>query len=163
MSKEIKSHRQRVRIAMPVFVYGHHGSGPPFKEMAATDTVFAKGAVINLFSSVTKGQQLLLVNPTTQQEIICSVVALRKNSKGARRVEIAFDQHSPRFWGLVFPPADWNPANRKLPEPKSNSDLSFGLSAFKVQILGLLRDAAAGPSGSVEKEFPNFEQGEGAS
>ena len=34
-----------------------------------------------------------------------------------QRIEF-MDHPSPRFWGIAFPPEDWNPAERKRAQPR---------------------------------------------
>ncbi len=106
----------RVHFAIPVFVYGSQEQGYPFQEMTDTVCVNARGGLIGLVTPVKKGQKLLVVNLKTEESIACSVMNVHGNKAGKSLVGFAFDRRSPRYWGLVFPPEDWDPANRKLPE-----------------------------------------------
>jgi len=106
-----------VHLAIPVFVYGHHESGAPFKEITQTLAVNANGCLLELSTAVAKDQTLLLANMKTNEEIPCHVVTPGKIMNGKNQVGLRFAQPSPRFWGLAFPPEDWDPANRKRPMP----------------------------------------------
>ena len=107
---------QRVLIAIPVLVYGNEASATPLKEMTQTMVVNATGGLILLASNVVIGQKLILVNIKSLEEIRCTVATLRDDTNGKAQVGIVFDQPSPRFWGLAFPPEDWDPADRKRPQ-----------------------------------------------
>jgi hypothetical protein len=117
---ETKTARQRttrVRIAIPVFIYGNNEGGPPFKEITQTVSVNANGCLVELSTPVVKEQPLLLTNLKTDEEMACHVVTLGNSCDGKTEVGLRFAQPSPRFWGIGFPPEDWDPASRKRPAP----------------------------------------------
>jgi hypothetical protein len=106
----------RAQIAIPVLVYGNEDSGDTLNETTQTRLVNATGGLILLTSTIVIGQKLLLVNINTEEEIICTVATLQDDIDGKVAVGIVFDRPSPRFWGVAFPPDDWDPADRKRPE-----------------------------------------------
>jgi len=106
-----------VHLAIPVFIYGHTESDKPFKEITQTVEVNANGCLLELATPVVKEQQLLLTNMKTNEEMPCYVVTLGNVVDGKAHVGLRFAQPSPRFWGLGFPPEDWDPAKRKRPVP----------------------------------------------
>jgi hypothetical protein len=106
-----------VHLAIPVFIYGNRDSGAPFKEITQTLAVNASGCLVELAAPVSKDQSLLLTNMKSNEEMACTVVTLGKILNGKAQVGLSFSQPSPRFWGLAFPPEDWDPAERKLPTP----------------------------------------------
>lgn len=115
---KIARHRTtRVHIAIPVFIYGNNESGPPFKEITQTVAVNANGCLIELATLVVKEQPLLLTNLKTNEEMACTVVTQGNIVNGKTEVGLRFAQPSPRFWGIGFPPEDWDPAERKRPMP----------------------------------------------
>lgn len=116
-TKIARNRTTRVQIAIPVFIYGNNDSGAPFQETTETSAVNANGCLIVLAAPVEKEQPLLLTNIKTNEEITCHVVTLGNVVKGKTEVGIRFAQPSPRFWGIGFPPEDWDPANRKRPGP----------------------------------------------
>jgi len=111
----VRTRTTRVRLAISVFVYGYRESGAPFKEITQTIEVNANGCLIELATPVVKGQPLLLTNMNTDAEMACNAVTLGKTANEKTQVGLRFAQPSPRFWGLAFPPEDWDPADRKRP------------------------------------------------
>ena len=116
-TKTARHRTTRVRIAIPVFIYGNNESGPPFKEITQTVEVNANGCLVEIQTPVVKEQPLLLTNLKTDEEIACNVVTLGNFVNGKTEVGLRFAQPSPRFWGIGFPPEDWDPAHRKRPVP----------------------------------------------
>jgi hypothetical protein len=116
-SKVMRQRTTRVLLAIPVFIYGNKTSDKPFKEITQTVEVNANGCLLELATPVIKEQQLLLTNIKTNEEMACHVVTLGNVVNGKTQVGLRFEQSSPRFWGLSFPPEDWDPAERKRPTP----------------------------------------------
>lgn len=115
--KIVRPRTTRVHLAIPVFVYGSRESGAPFKEITQTIAVNVNGCLVALETPVVKDQPILLTNMKTNEEIASAVVTLGNVVAGKTEVGIRFAQPSPRFWGLAFPPEDWDPADRKRPTP----------------------------------------------
>jgi hypothetical protein len=107
----------RVTLAINVSIRGQNAAGSPFNETCQTLTVNANGCLLEMATPVAKEQPLVLKNVRTTAEIPCTVVSLGNNANGKTQVALRFEQPSPRFWGLGFPPEDWDPADRKRPEP----------------------------------------------
>ena len=107
----------RVHLAIAVHVYGHNGTDAPFQEITQTVTINANGCLLELATPVVKEQPLLLTNMKSNEEISCNVATIGNTVNGKTQVGIRFAQPSPRFWGLGFPPEDWDPADRKRPGP----------------------------------------------
>jgi len=107
----------RVHLAITVTVRGQNAAGTSFSETSQTVTVNANGCLLELATPVAKEQPLTLKNIRTTGEIPCTVVFLGNMANGKTQVALRFEQSSPRFWGLGFPPEDWDPADRKRPEP----------------------------------------------
>jgi hypothetical protein len=116
-SRIARQRTTRVHIAIPVFIYGNSQPGSPFKEITQTVAVNANGCLIELATPVVKEQPLLLTNMKTNEEMACYVVTPGNNVNGKTQVGLRFAQPSPRFWGIGFPPEDWDPADRKRPMP----------------------------------------------
>jgi hypothetical protein len=117
--KSARSRTTRVHLSISVFIYGSVDSGAPFKEITQTETINANGCLLQLAASVVKDQPLLLTNMKSNEEIACLVVSVGSVAKGKAPVGLRFSRPSPRFWGLAFPPDDWDPADRKRPAPGS--------------------------------------------
>jgi hypothetical protein len=110
----VKRRTERVHIVMPVRISGGTGEAT-FDELTETAIVSAHGCLVRLKGSVAKSDELLIVNPATQQQVIGSVVFLAVDKTTPREVGIEFAVPTPLFWGITFPPTDWDPSERKLP------------------------------------------------
>jgi len=104
---------QRVVIDFPVTVFGQGMDGKIFSESTSTMTVNAHGALVNMTKDVDAQKPAILGNPKTQMEVQCRVVYRKEIEKGRYEVALEFAKPFPRFWGINFPPEDWNPAERK--------------------------------------------------
>lgn len=118
----MQSRTSRVHLAIAVFVYGNKDGGTPFKEFTKTVSINASGCLLELSTPVVKDQSLLLVNMKSNQEVACQVVSARNGVSGSAQVALRFREPSPRFWGLAFPPEDWDPSTRKRPQSPKTRD-----------------------------------------
>jgi len=107
----------RVHFAVSILVSGHSESGSPFQEDTRTVTINANGGLIEMETPVVKGQILSVTNMATRKDISVLVVTIGNIVNGKPQVGVSFNQSAPRFWGLSFPPDDWDPADRKRPAP----------------------------------------------
>lgn len=110
---------QRVKIAIPVTVRISRASGSSYEETTETVVVNAHGCLARLAVPLEQGQQIRIINPKSSEEQECVIVWMGQFSEGKTEVGLEFSKPSPRFWGITFPPEDWNPANRKLPPVSS--------------------------------------------
>src|ERR1700733_10473769 len=102
----IKRHSQRVHIVMPVRVSG--GVAPAaFDDLAETVTVSAHGCLLHLKGAVTRLEELLIVNPATQQQVLGTVVFIKEETAAPKEIGVEFAVPSPQFWGITFPPVEW--------------------------------------------------------
>jgi|SRR5665213_1469356 len=116
---------QRVVIDFPVSVFCQGSDGKIFVETTSTLTVNAHGALIILKKDVASEKPALLSNPKTQMEVQCRVVYRKEIDKDRYEIALEFANPFPRFWGINFPPEDWNPAERKkAATPQKASALS---------------------------------------
>jgi len=107
---------QRSHLELPVIVCGHSRIEVPLHEAARTLVVHPHGALIALDASVELGQELVLVNPKTKAEAACRVAGIESSKSSCKSsVEVEFTHSGARFWGVLFPPEDLDPAERKLP------------------------------------------------
>jgi|HubBroStandDraft_6_1064221.scaffolds.fasta_scaffold341624_1 hypothetical protein len=107
---------QRLHLAISVSLNGTREDGNPIRETTKTELINARGCLVGISAPVTKGQKLLLVNMMTKAETSCTVVSLQKERTGEIKAGLSFEQLIPKFWGIYFPPDDWNRSDRKLPE-----------------------------------------------
>ncbi len=107
---------QRSHLELPVIVCGQSPNKEPLHETARTVVVHPHGALIALDATVGLGQELVLVNPKTKAEAACRVVGFEFNKGGGKfSVEVEFSHSAAKFWGVLFPPENLDPAERKLP------------------------------------------------
>ena len=115
----IKRRSSRVAIAMPVEVFGQQANGKVFREETRTTVVNAHGALLVLSSAVEIKASVLLINKKTNLEAQCRVISYVKTEKSKAELGVEFVNPQPRFWGIAFPPEDWNNADRKIPGSNS--------------------------------------------
>jgi hypothetical protein len=111
---------QRLLLVVHVIMSGKNTAGASFSEEASTQVVNAHGALIVMKQAVSAGARLRLRNKKTGEEVGCTVVDLGDRVDQKAAVGIEFDQPSPRFWRVSFPPEDWSSKN---PEAKQISAL----------------------------------------
>lgn len=107
-----RSHR--VNIAMPILVRGKK-AGQPFQEETHTISVNAHGCIFRLATQVTRLQEVAIVNAKTAEELACQVTFLGQRESGKIEVGVEFNEPSPLFWRIAFPPENWDPSERKRP------------------------------------------------
>jgi len=119
---------QRVVITCPVTLFGQSMDGRIFSEETNTQTVSPHGALVFLKKDVNTQKPALLGNPKTKMEVQCRVVHRKEIEKDKYEIGLEFSCPVPKFWGINFPPEDWNPAERKMaPSPRrSNSPTTKG-------------------------------------
>ena len=105
----------RVSIDMPVEIFGQSANGKVFREETRTVVVNAHGALLIVASVQEIKSSLLLVNKRTKTEVQCRVIFHKETEKGRAELGVEFVSPQPRFWGIAFPPDDWNNADRKRP------------------------------------------------
>ena|SRR5208282_2809496 len=106
---------QRVYISMRVRIRGKVGT-QNFQEETQTASVNGYGGMVRLKQPVARGQEVLMFNPATEEEVPCTVTYVGQKDRGKTEVGVEFVAPSPRFWKITFPPSDWDPAERKRPD-----------------------------------------------
>ena len=101
---------QRIYLNVGVTIQGTGASGEPINEEARTLVVSAHGALLPLESPVALGQVLTVHHNKTEEELFCRVARIDRSNAERAAIGIEFLQPSPHFWRVVFPPADWKPA-----------------------------------------------------
>ena len=98
-SQHIERRRsERFPSRVTLMVCGQSIRHGPFKEEAVTRSINSHGALLALSSAVALGQKLLLMNPTTWNEVEARVSRLAAlDGKGAE-VAVEFAQPTPDFW-----------------------------------------------------------------
>jgi hypothetical protein len=110
-----KRRSSRVAIDMPVEIFGRVANGKMFREETRTTTVNAHGALLILTTAKEISPSVILINKKTSTEAQCRVIYVKETEKGRVELGLEFVDPQPRFWGIQFPPEDWNNADRKRP------------------------------------------------
>ena len=103
---------ERVMLQMKVTVIAEDTQRHARREEALTQVVNAHGGLLKMKMDVQLGQPMLLVNSQNQAEQKCRVVRVDDTASEYFSVAFEFDAPNPKFWPVVFPPADW-----KAPSP----------------------------------------------
>jgi len=99
----------RVMLSVTVIVRGRNPDGKSFfDEETKTLVVNAHGALIHLRSEVKADQKITLTHKASQASEDCRIVYVGRMQGGKAQVGIEFDAPAPKFWGISFPPEDWN-------------------------------------------------------
>lgn len=98
---------ERVMLQIPVVVQVKTRDGKDLREETQTVVVNAHGGLLKLKMEVKTGQPILLINEKAKLQQGCHVVRVERSEAGNSAVAFEFDEPSPQFWPIVFPPADW--------------------------------------------------------
>ena len=100
---------QRVMVSIPVRVATKNHAGLEVLEDTKTVSISPHGALVKLEMAVTKGQTVVLRDPSTDKALEGSVVYLGNVEGRRREVGISFVLPNRTLWRIAFPPADWSP------------------------------------------------------
>jgi hypothetical protein len=104
----------RVTIAIPVEVIRQGPKNEIMVEETQTLNVSAYGASIVLKVPPQVGQTVVLIQVQSREEALCRVRSTRPIPKTTNHeVGVAFEQPSPVFWHITFPPEDWDSSVRE--------------------------------------------------
>ena len=98
---------ERVMLRMTVVVMAEDEDRHQVQEQGFTQVVNAHGGLLQLKTHIHVGQSFLLTNPKTGKEVSCRVVRIEESGMELYNIAFEFDQPTPNFWPIVFPPADW--------------------------------------------------------
>ena len=94
-------------LQIPVVVQATTRDGKSVRENTQTEVVNAHGGLLKLKMEVKTGQPILLINERAKLQQACKVVRVETSEAGNSAVAFEFDEPTPQFWPIVFPPADW--------------------------------------------------------
>lgn len=94
-------------LRMGVVVLAEDENRQQVQESGFTQVVNAHGGLLQLRNHLHVGQSFLLTNPKNGLETSCRVVRVEESGMEFYNVAFEFDQPTPNFWPIVFPPADW--------------------------------------------------------
>jgi hypothetical protein len=99
---------QRIMMNVSVVVHRRSSEGPQFSEKTQTLGISAHGAMMALTGLVAPKQKLVVQNVASGDQQECQVVYVDKDLMGPTKVAVEFTRPAPSFWGIAYPPADWN-------------------------------------------------------
>jgi hypothetical protein len=100
---------ERVMLQVPVTVCIVSQDRKDLRENTQTVVVNAHGGLLKLRLDIKVGQPMVLINEKANVRQPCHVVRVETSEAGSSAVAFEFDEPNPKFWPIVFPPADWNP------------------------------------------------------
>ena len=98
---------ERVMLQMPITVVAETPERVHVHENTQTLVVNAHGGLMKLKAELHIGQPVVLLNPQTGAKEGCRIVRIDQPSPDYFAVAFEFDHPAPKFWPVVFPPADW--------------------------------------------------------
>jgi hypothetical protein len=98
---------QRVLLEVVVFIILENREGDRVRAQGFTQVVNAHGGLMDVPFRMVAGQRLTLINPQTGKEARCRVVRVDRPRDGSFATAFEFDERSPQFWPISFPPPDW--------------------------------------------------------
>jgi hypothetical protein len=99
---------QRVMLRLNLLVRFEVREGSREQTHAFTITVNAHGGLLESPFRMVVGQRIALINPQTGREVGCRVIGVHASAQGYFTTAFEFEQPSPRFWEIAFPPPDWS-------------------------------------------------------
>jgi hypothetical protein len=121
-STTVKRRSLRLTMEFPVVVFGKGLNQRMFREATQTITVSNSGTSLMLGAPVNMQQQVLLLNTKSGEQVQCRVAHRKEIDKNRAEVGLEFDGPRAGFWGIHFPPENWDPADRKRPNLPSKMD-----------------------------------------
>jgi hypothetical protein len=97
---------QRIHLKLPLLLRTTMRGGHRQTE-ATTVVVNAHGGLLEAPFRMHDGQRMTLVNPQTGKQVNCRVVKILSATSSSFATAFEFDEQTPAFWPLAFPPLDW--------------------------------------------------------
>lgn len=98
---------ERVMLQMRIRVKTEMANHAHVEEDTTTLVVNAHGGLMKMKAELLVGQPIVLINPHNQMKESCRVVRVEQPTPEYFTVAFEFSRPSPKFWPVVFPPADW--------------------------------------------------------
>ena len=89
---------RRIRVHIPLLVYGYTFDRTPFSEEASTLEINAQGALIVMKTAVVLNDRMLLTNETNNETLECTVRAVTARCGQDLKVAVAFPAAAAQFW-----------------------------------------------------------------
>jgi hypothetical protein len=88
----------RIRVHIPLFIYGYTPAGNPFYEETQTIVISGTGGLISTTSRVYPGQRLVVTNEGNDQTQECVVVSVKPQRARSNHIALKFPAPMPQFW-----------------------------------------------------------------
>lgn len=98
---------QRVLLQVAVQIRAMMPEGNLVQAQAFTQVVNAHGGLLEAPFRMAAGQKISLVNSHSGKQVGCRVVRVESKSEECFPTAFEFDECSPQFWPISFPPVDW--------------------------------------------------------
>jgi hypothetical protein len=98
---------ERVMLQIPIVVMTETLEHEHLREETQTMIVNAHGGLMKLQMEVMAGQPIVLMHPRLGETAAARVVRVENPPGGFKLVAFEFQEASPKFWPVDFPPADW--------------------------------------------------------
>jgi len=98
---------ERVMLQIPIVVMTETLEHENLREQTQTMIVNAHGGLVKLLMEVMPGQPIVLMHPRSGVTAAARVIRVENPPGGFTAVGFEFNEVSPKFWPVEFPPADW--------------------------------------------------------
>jgi hypothetical protein len=98
---------ERLMLKLRLLMRAETPFGEHFQTLGSTVTVNAHGGMLESPSRLVVGQRMTLINPHSRKQVKCRVVNVKRPLGDTFMVAFEFEQRSPWFWPIAFPPLDW--------------------------------------------------------
>jgi hypothetical protein len=102
---------ERVMLQIPIVVMTETLEHEKLREQTQTMIVNAHGGLVKLLMEVVPGQPIVLMHPRSGVTAAARVIRVENPPGGFTAVAFEFNEASPKFWPVEFPPADWEKAS----------------------------------------------------
>ncbi len=93
----------RVYAQIPLLICAtQEGGSRRFYAECRTIHVCPEGGLLTLERKLVSGQSLLLINPRSEKQIVCQIIAANPNENGLNEIEFKFSEKSVGFWDVDF-------------------------------------------------------------
>ncbi len=104
---KIQRRSQRIALQVAVLIRATLLDDKSVQVQAFTSAVNAHGGLLESPVELAANQRILLINPYSGKNVGCRVIRVEGPSSALYEVAFEFDNRSPQFWPITFPPEDW--------------------------------------------------------
>jgi len=104
---KIRRRSPRIALQVAVLIRATLLNNKSVQVQAFTSAVNAHGGLLESPVKLAANQRILLTNPYSGKNVGCRVVRVAGPSSDLYEVAFEFDNRSPEFWPITFPPEGW--------------------------------------------------------